>query len=257
MSSKLLTLTAAALLGCVLWSTDAPAQSRWQWPEKPKNLKELKGFDGEKLRPVMRGFNDALGVRCNHCHVGEAGKPLDTYDFASDENPNKDKARAMLRMLASINDQLKKIEPGGPHRVNMWCQTCHRGQPRPLTLGEELSDAYEQSHATGAIERYRELKSKFYGRGSYDFGEESLTEFGYGLLARKDAEGAVSIFELLTSEFPDSWNAWDSRGEACRAAGKPELALTHYRKSLELNPKNDNATKVIAEIEAELKPKQN
>ena len=44
---------------------------------------------GERLRPVMMGFTRALGVRCNHCHVGEDGQPLSTFDFVSDENPNK------------------------------------------------------------------------------------------------------------------------------------------------------------------------
>ncbi len=54
----------------------------------------------------MKGFTRALGVRCSHCHVG--GNPLSTYDFASDENPNKGRAREMLRMLNSINEHLQK-----------------------------------------------------------------------------------------------------------------------------------------------------
>src|SRR5262245_17719462 len=86
----------------------AQGQDDWKWPEKPKNLKVLpKDLTGEKLRPIMFGFTRALGVRCTYCHVGEEGKPLSTYDFASDKNPNKDRARAMFKMLGSINDQLK------------------------------------------------------------------------------------------------------------------------------------------------------
>jgi tetratricopeptide (TPR) repeat protein len=244
-------LLAIVLSGIALVTYDLAAESRWRWPENPKNLTELKGFNGEKLRPMMLGFTRALGVRCTHCHVGEDGKPLETFDFASDANPNKDKARAMLRMLGSINEQLKQLEPGGEHRVNMWCHTCHRGRPRPTTLGEELTDRYAESRAAGAVARYRELKAQFHGRGSYDFGEGSLTGFGYEVLGQKDAAGAIAIFELLTEEFPQSSNAWDSLGEACLAAGKKDLALAHYRRSLELDPKNENAKKVISEIEAE------
>ena len=55
----------------------------------------------------------------NECHKGEEGKPLSTYDFASDENPNKNRAREMLRMLNEIEVHLNKIEPSGDKRVNM------------------------------------------------------------------------------------------------------------------------------------------
>ena len=72
----------------------ASAQESWNWPEKPKNLQVLpKEWPGKRLEPVMKGFTRALGVRCSYCHKGEEGKPLSTYDFASDENPNKDRAR--------------------------------------------------------------------------------------------------------------------------------------------------------------------
>ena len=157
--SRPFVLASGLLLGTIL-APETAAQSAWKWPEQPKNLKELKGFSGEKLAPVMKGFTRSLGVRCTHCHVGEEGKPLETYDFASDANPNKDKARAMLRMLGSIKDQLKEIDSGGAHRVNMWCHTCHRGRPRPMTLVEELTDSYEEGKAAGAIARFQELKAK-------------------------------------------------------------------------------------------------
>ena len=96
------------------------------------------------MRAVMTGFTSALGVRCSHCHVGEEGQPLSSYDFPSDENPNKDRAREMLRLLGAVNGHLEKIEPSGGQRVNMWCHTCHRGRPLPTTLDEELREAYAE-----------------------------------------------------------------------------------------------------------------
>ena len=97
-----LALLLAACLPASAWSQDD-----WKWPEKPKNLQVMpKEWTGKKLSPVMRGFTAALGVRCTHCHVGEEGKPLSTFDFASDANPNKDRAREMYRMLGDINEHL-------------------------------------------------------------------------------------------------------------------------------------------------------
>lgn len=168
------------------------AQDQWTWPEKPKNLQVLnKDWPGSRLSPVMRGFTRALGVRCSYCHDGEEGKPLSTYDFASDENPNKDRAREMLRMLGSVNDHLKKIESSGDKRVNMWCHTCHRGRPRPMTLEEELGEKYRLKGMEPVLQHYADLKKKYYGRGAYDFGERSLNDFAYGLLEKDDVPGAI------------------------------------------------------------------
>lgn len=233
----------------LLSSRSVLGQADWQWPKEPKNLTELKGFSGDRLAPVMKGFTRALGVRCTHCHVGTEGKPLSSYDFVSNANPNKDRARGMLRMLGSINEQLKKIEPSGARRVNMWCDTCHRGRPRPLRLEDELAEEEGKSGVAGALARYKELKLKFESRGSYDFSERSLNEFGYHALGKKDTEGAIAVFRQMTSEFPASSNAWDSLGEAYVAAGQKDLARTSYRKSLELDPQNADAKKKLAELE--------
>lgn len=222
----------------------------WSWPDKPENLKVLpKEFDGQRLRPVMVGFTNALGVRCSHCHVGEEGKPLSTYDFASDANPNKDRARAMLNMLQMINGELRKIEPSGPNRVNMWCHTCHRGRPRPMSLGEELTESYEESGASAAVAHYRELREKFYGLGSYKFDESALNSLGYKAIGKEDFEGALMIFAENAERYPESANAWDSLAEANFKSGHLDKARSFYEKSLELDPKNDNAKKMLVEIE--------
>jgi tetratricopeptide (TPR) repeat protein len=224
------------------------AQEPWKWPEKPKNLQVLKDFTGEKLRPVMTGFTRALGVRCTYCHVGEENKPLTTYDFASDKNPNKDRARDMLRMLGSINDQLKKMSLSSEPRVNVWCHTCHRGRPRPLSLGEELGTAFREGGIDAAAKRYAELRERYYGRAAYDFGESTLNNLGYELLEKGDHATAIALFRLNATQFPQSGNAWDSLAEAYMRAGKKMLAETYYRKSLEVDPRNDNAIAKLREL---------
>ena len=51
-----------------------------------ENLKVLpENTTPEQLRATMKSFSMALGLRCNNCHVGEPGKPLQSYDFASDD----------------------------------------------------------------------------------------------------------------------------------------------------------------------------
>ena len=218
------------------------AQESWSWPEKPSNLQVLpKDWPGTRLRPVMVGFTRALGVRCSYCHKGEEGKPLSTYDFASDDNPNKNRAREMLRMLNEIEEHLKKIKPSGDQRVNMWCQTCHHGRPRPMTLPEELGEQYRKKGIKAALDYYGELKTKYYGRGAYDFGEGSLNNFGYEILEKNDFASATQVFQLNAELFPQSGNVWDSLAEAYMKSGDMKKAQENYEKALTLDPKNDNA----------------
>lgn len=237
------------LAGIAVFAVPAWSQQEWQWPEKPTNLQVFpKDWTGQRLRPVMVQFTRALGVRCSYCHKGEEGKPLSTYDFASDANPNKDRAREMLRMLKDINEDLKKIQPSGDQRVNMWCHTCHRGRPRPMTLPEELAEQYRKNGVRAALDHYADLKKRFYGRGAYDFDEDGLNSFGY-IVLEKDPAGAIQVFQLNAQTFPQSGNVWDSLGEAYLKARDTKKARESYAKSLELDPKNDNAREALKKID--------
>ena len=250
MSSRSLSIRAALALLALVVGPGAFAQEAWKWPDHPKNLKVLPADTGpEKLSAIMRGFTRALGVRCQYCHVGEEGKPLTTFDFVSDANPNKDRARQMYRMLGTINAQLKEFPRSG-QKVNMWCHTCHAGRPKPMTLVEELDASYAKAGATGAVDRYRELHARYYGRGGYDFGERSLEEFGGGLLEKPDAEGAVAILKLNADAFPESGDAHESLGDAYAARGRADLAAASYRKAVALDPHNGEARAKLEKLEA-------
>jgi tetratricopeptide (TPR) repeat protein len=249
MSSKFFARILGLLFLATLLSFSARAQEKWSWPEKPKNLQVLpKDWPGTRLQPVMIGFTRALGVRCSYCHKGEEGKPLSTYDFASDENPNKNRAREMYRMLGDISDHLKKIEPSGDKRVNMWCHTCHHGRPRPMTLDEELSEQYRTKGLQAALDDYADLKKRFYARSAYDFTEGSLNAFGYDILEKKDFPGAIQVFKLNAETFPTSGNVWDSLAEAYMKSGDLKSAQQNYEKALTLDPANENAKEMLKKI---------
>ncbi len=84
-----------------------------QLPDSFENLEVLSKDIGQReLIEVMKGFSGALGVRCQHCHVGEEGKPLSDFDFVSDERPAKDAARVMIRMTEKINNGFERRRQG-------------------------------------------------------------------------------------------------------------------------------------------------
>ena len=65
----------------------------------------------------------------------------------------------------------------------------------------------------------------------------------------KDYETAIKLFEMNVAEYPDSWNVYDSLGEAYLAAGNKKKAKENYEKSVELNPDNTNGRNVLKELE--------
>ena len=106
-----------------------------QLPTTFTNLQVLpKDIAQRPLIDLMRSFAQGLGVRCEHCHVGE-GNDLSKFDFAADTKPTKATARKMLKMMFAINDDLLTgvgdPAPAGTRKVT--CFTCHRGELKPLT----------------------------------------------------------------------------------------------------------------------------
>jgi len=102
-------------------------------PASFKNLQVLpKDADAKTVVGTMKGFAIGLGVRCQFCHIGKEGLPLEAFDFVSDEIPQKNTARAMMRLTDDINRQLDAAVPrasGVEKRVS--CVTCHRGKSTP------------------------------------------------------------------------------------------------------------------------------
>jgi len=238
------------LVATLVWRKPVEAQDSWEWPERAKNLQILPAdFSPDRLRAVMTGFTRALGVRCSYCHIGEEGKPLSTYDFASDVDPEKNTARKMLKMLGVINDHLKEVKPG-PTRVNMWCHTCHQGRPRPQTLEETLTEALNVDGLKAMIARYRDLRERYYGKGAYDFSQVTLNNLGYALLGEGKLDAASAVFRLNVEFFPDSANAYDSLAESYLKRGEKELAIVYYQKSLQLDPDNKNAIENVRRLGA-------
>jgi tetratricopeptide (TPR) repeat protein len=97
-----------------------------------------------------------------------------------------------------------------------------------------------------------------YFNGTFDceprvpmFGEAEMNQLGYRYLQQDKIKEAISLFTLNTISYPDSWNVYDSLGEALLKDGNKSLAKKNYRKSLDLNPKNENAIKALNNLRGE------
>lgn len=119
------------------------------------------------------------------------------------------------------------------------------GDPK-IAITDMLLLTYTQSGLQAAIDQYRELKSK--SPDTYNFKESQLNSLGYQLLQSNKISDAIEIFKLNIEAYPNSSNVYDSIGEAYMMDGNKEQAIINYQKSLELNPGNDNARKMIEKL---------
>jgi CubicO group peptidase (beta-lactamase class C family) len=127
-----------------------------------------------------------------------------------------------------------------------WEQALGRAQTCPRGVGAAMAAAIARSGAADAVTLYRRLEAE--RAGDYDFREDQLNTLGYALLGEKRVDDAISMFRLNVEAFPSAFNPYDSLGEALLVRGDTAAAIANYRKSVELNPSNDNGKQVLRRL---------
>ncbi len=229
---------------CLALATSQALAQKTFPPEKAENLQVLpEDMPIRALMDTMRSFTSALGVRCTYCHVGNEGEPLNTFDFVSDKKEAKNKARAMLQMVAAINnDHLAKVVDRRKPPISVSCLTCHRGVTEPRPIQQVVLNAYDAGGADSAEKAYRNLRSRYLGRAAYDFSELSLADVGAALRARNKVPDALRFYLLNTELMPTSAGAYQQLATAQLASGDTVAAVGSLEKAVQLNP-NDRRLK--------------
>jgi CubicO group peptidase (beta-lactamase class C family) len=114
-----------------------------------------------------------------------------------------------------------------------------------------IADVLHKTIADKGIEaglaQFRDLKAS---QGNvYDFSEPEINTLGYQLLRERKLKEAIEVFKLNVELYPKGFNTYDSLGEAYMVSGNNELAVLNYKKSLELNAQNTNATEMLKRLE--------
>lgn len=208
--------------------------------DRPQNLKVLPDtMSREAVIAVMRNFTTSLGVRCGYCHVPYDPAKPDSLDFVSDARPTKDVARGMMRMVREINgDILPDIPQLGDNPMQVGCMTCHRGAPRPLALEDTVLTVVRAQGADSAVAAYGRLRTQYYGRGTFDFGERSLSTAAARLAAEGRRADARRILELNAQQYPNSAGVAVELGRVLEALGERDRAVEQYRRALAIQPTN-------------------
>ena len=213
--------------------TTVSAQGKFP-PDSFTNLKVLpKNISQRDLITMMRGFTGALGVRCQYCHVGREGMPLDSFNFKSDDKRTKRVARVMIDMLNHINDEHLADVPDRPTpHVVVRCETCHRGVSRPRLLDDEMALYLADSGLAAAVAHYRDLRSKYYGGQAYDFRELPLISIAQGEARANRFDNALGILQMSAEFYPTSGLTPMTLGNILLFKGDTAKAIAAYREAV-------------------------
>jgi tetratricopeptide (TPR) repeat protein len=113
-------------------------------------------------------------------------------------------------------------------------------------LAPVLAEAMKNNDIKTVIEQYYDLKKN--QQDTYNFDEYELNRLGYHLISLDKIDDAIEIFKVNVQEYPEAFNPYDSLGEGYMIKGEKEPAIKNYAKSLELNPKNTNAIRMLQRI---------
>ena len=122
--------------------------------------------------------------------------------------------------------------------------------PMKVSLAQDYGSALVEKGIDAAFCTMQKMRADSV---HYYVSEDDLNELGLRLLYEAKFEGhnelALEVLKLNTLFFPNSFNTYDSYGEALAQTGKKEDAIFMYKKSLELNPASEGGKKALEELQ--------
>ncbi|MBT3824271.1 MAG: alpha/beta fold hydrolase [Candidatus Marinimicrobia bacterium] len=148
-----------------------------------------------------------------------------------------------IKLWAESIEQVSKPE------LKKWSQSADKIIGERIDLIESSKDfirLIKESGIEPAKNQYLEIKAA--QPEAKIFFEAPMNALGYEYLFAARLDESVEIFELNVMEYPESWNAYDSLGEAYLKINEIDKAKANYLKSIELNPENENGIKILKDL---------
>lgn len=177
---------------------------------------------GEKKLKVITHSGGIFGFNSLETRLVEENKFIMVLNNFEGGNLNQ--------LTIGIVDILYGIEPANPKK----------------SAAEELYKLITEKGIDAAIIEFEKFKDN---KEEYVTREREINQLGYNLLTDKKIQESVRVFRLNTELYPESWNVYDSYGEALAEAGDKENAILNYKKSIELNPDNEGGKVMLKKLE--------
>ncbi len=130
----------------------------------------------------------------------------------------------------------------------VWVPSLKKAYDSRKSIAETLSVTLASGSVEQAVQKYHSVKAS--EPATYNFDEGQLNALGYQLIQDKKFDEAIRILQLNVEAYPQSSNVYDSLGEAYLDEGDKPQAIANYQKSLQLNPKNRGAARMLQKLNA-------
>lgn len=213
-----------------------------------KNLSKEYGYDVDAPDLVLTMQSDKLQEK------GIQKEMLRILNYMLDRNPTSGNALWRLGNYFEDSGELEKavdyyqrmIDFMGSDTGMIQDRLNHIRKMIQSSAAHQVWMAVKEADVNKGILRFKVLKSD--SSTEYYFVEGEFNSLGYRLIKFNRIKDAIEIFKLNVEMNPASFNAYDSLAEAYLINGQKELAVINYQKSLELNPENNNARKMLEEL---------
>ena len=213
-----------------------------------KNLSIEYGFNVDTPDHVLTLQSDSFQQK------GKQKEMLRILHLMLDENPTSGNALWRLGNYSEGSGELEKAAEYYERMIKFMGSDAGMIQGRldhvrkmiRSSVAHQVWLAIKSDDISAGITRFRALKTD--SSNDYYFDEREFNGLGYRLLNLNRPGDSVEIFKLNVELFPRSANAYDSLAEAYLRNNQKELAIANYQKSLELNPENANAKKMLEEL---------
>jgi tetratricopeptide (TPR) repeat protein len=146
--------------------------------------------------------------------------------------------RGMIAMTRDINEKIAAATGKPATEVTrVSCITCHRGVAIPGQLSDIIAKTAFEKGPDEAVAQYRELRAQYYGRQSYDFGEETLLTSAQQVVRVRPAS-SIPLLRVNLEFYPKSVRSYQQIAFAYTRGLDDEAAITTLEKALEIEPDN-------------------
>jgi tetratricopeptide (TPR) repeat protein len=119
-------------------------------------------------------------------------------------------------------------------------------------MNPQFKEYIEKEGVFKAIDHFHTLKKS--DTTTLLFTEKQINTLGYEYLRKGKTEESIALFALNVEENHESFNVYDSLGEAYFVKGEFELASKYYKEALRRNPANKNSEEYLSRIQKKMIP---
>jgi tetratricopeptide (TPR) repeat protein len=189
----------------------------------------------------------ALVLPISAAGIFSARTDAQTDDKAQQEE--KAKSDEQLKKEQMQKDEMKKKE--GVKKTQMSADEKMKMSWEKICANENSAACYvaktmKKKGPEAGVDAFYRMKQDEDGKWVFKEGEFNM--LGYVFLHYKKVDEAIAVFELNVKEHPESWNVYDSLGEAYMVAERYDESVKYYEKALAMNPEAESARKALATL---------